>query len=391
MNLDRVKEIVSSASAIRLQQRLQPAGGKGDKIFPPTYKDAKYAIEKRLVEGQEISVIHLDSVQSQANRMELALLKAVQAKKISLPIVQVDFRLKNANLVNIGLVTTLDAPHRLADAILRDSEKDGVGFRRMPEGKVLDSASIWNAADLFGICPTALVFGIWDSTGPHGGLGVKFQRSIVSEIVAYNARQGVKSSSRIDPLGIMEKAGVAYKDNSQPGGWTLYPKESNPKVVGKTGKPSEINHGNIVPTISEEAGGITCDYALQTIVISLASIRRLHFPVNGEREDRRDQCGHAVLVLLGLCAALLAQEDGYDLRSRCLLVPEHKTDWEVIKPDGSITNAEFECKMVCNLYNEAVDEAKKAGLPWRDEPLTLEPSDGLVELVLKSQELIANS
>jgi len=32
--------------------------------------------------------------------------------------------------------------------------------------------------------PTALIFGAWNSTGEGGGLGAKFPRAIVSEIIA---------------------------------------------------------------------------------------------------------------------------------------------------------------------------------------------------------------
>jgi len=55
----------------------QPTGGLGDKVFPPTYEGGKYAMEKRIdpATGEERQCVLLDSVQSQANRMELALLE----------------------------------------------------------------------------------------------------------------------------------------------------------------------------------------------------------------------------------------------------------------------------------------------------------------------------
>ena len=64
--------ITGSAAALRCRTRLQPAGGEGDKVFPPTYAGAVYAIEKRRVPGKDEPVwcVCLDSVQSQANRME---------------------------------------------------------------------------------------------------------------------------------------------------------------------------------------------------------------------------------------------------------------------------------------------------------------------------------
>jgi len=77
-------------------------------------------------------------------------------------------------LDEIGTITSLQAPHRVADAILRDSELDGTPFRQTEIGKKIDVTSLQNATPLFDVCPTALVFGFWDSTGPKGGLGANF-------------------------------------------------------------------------------------------------------------------------------------------------------------------------------------------------------------------------
>jgi CRISPR-associated protein Csb1 len=84
--------VSGSAAAFRCRRRLQPAGGEGDKVFPPTFAGAVYALERRRVPGREDSVtcVLLDSVQSQANRMELALQEAVDAGKIRVPIVSDD-------------------------------------------------------------------------------------------------------------------------------------------------------------------------------------------------------------------------------------------------------------------------------------------------------------
>jgi CRISPR-associated protein Csb1 len=128
--------VAGSTAALRCRRRLQPAGGEGDKVFPPTFAGAVYAVERRRIPGrdQAVTCVLLDSVQSQANRMELALQEALDGKKITMPLVAVDFsdhgptgdieadkhagRLIDA----IGRVTSLQVPHRLADAILRDSE-----------------------------------------------------------------------------------------------------------------------------------------------------------------------------------------------------------------------------------------------------------------------------
>jgi len=389
MKLEELRDAVGSAAALRFRVRLQPAGGPGDKVFPPTYKDGVYAEEKRLVDGVSVPCVHLDSVQSQANRMELALLEAVKAGEITLPLVQVDFSAKDPDLKDVGIITSLEAPHRLADAILRDSVKDGVKFRDLPEGKLLDESSLQNAAGLFEICPTALLFGIWDSTGPKGGLGVKFQRAIVSELVAVNVEKGVKSSSRIDPLGIMVEAGTIY-DDPESGNWTLEAKDSRGralKVHGKKGKPSELNHGNIVPSLSDANGGVTFSYALQTVVISLPALRRLRFPLNVDKGPKVDLSAWTALAALGLCGATLSMEKGLDLRSRCLLVAESPGTWEIVNPDGKVGSFTMTAKEACALLEDAVRDAAGNGLAWRKEPFTLLPSDGLAQLVRNSRNL----
>ncbi len=208
LTLDIVKQAVAgTAAAFRRVVELQPAGGPGAKVFPPTYEGGKYATEKRRINGETVDCVLLDSVQSQANRMELALQEAIDEKppRISLPVITVDF--SNTNASFIGRVTSLEAPHRIADAILRDSEWDDgrgnkVPFRKTPVGAALDTASLRDATALFEHCPTALVFGMWDSTGARGGLGVKFPRAIVSEIIGIGALPGQRTGGRLDPLQI---------------------------------------------------------------------------------------------------------------------------------------------------------------------------------------------
>jgi CRISPR-associated protein Csb1 len=153
----------------------------------------------------------LDSVQAQANRFEEALQRAVDAGTLKgIPILNVDFT--GFGLFDeIGRVSSLEAPHRVADAILRDSLHEGQPFRRSEIGKSLDFASLQNATPMYKICPTALILGLWDSTGPKGGMGAKFQRALVSEIIGVNAQIGVKTSSRIDPLGMRAAAKVIKK------------------------------------------------------------------------------------------------------------------------------------------------------------------------------------
>jgi CRISPR-associated protein Csb1 len=114
--------VAGNAAAIRHIVRLLPAGGQGSKVFPPTHSGGVYAWERRrIAEGDIVTTVLLDSVQSQANRMEQALLEAHRAKALKFPLLQVDF---SDAFSDIGVITTLDAPHRIADAIFRDSLLD---------------------------------------------------------------------------------------------------------------------------------------------------------------------------------------------------------------------------------------------------------------------------
>jgi CRISPR-associated protein Csb1 len=397
--------IAGSSAAFRCVTEYQPAGGPGDKVFPPTYEGGKYASERRRLPGQAdpVDCVLLDSVQSQANRMELALLETWERTKdqpekdhrFPLPVITVDFsRASNASeLQKVLRITSLEAPHRIADALLRDSLLGEKPFRKSEVGAALDNVDIRNATALFKVCPTALVFGMWDSTGPKGGSGAKFQRVMVSEIVGIGVQTGVKTSSRIDPAQIMLAAGPLYQ--AKESGWTLDEKlaktdRKGSVKLGKDGKPSEANHGNVTPTIAE--GGVTLDRALQTTVLSFPALRRLRFPLHaGKSSDPKvDDAARTALAALALCAATLNREQGCDLRSRCLLVPTTGYEWELIgapseEPERFTLNAEG----AIALFRAAVAAARKVGLPWMDDELVLTPSSELVALVKKSQDLAA--
>ena len=176
LSLKRLTDLVAGgAVALRGRAILEPAGGSGDKVFPPSHMvddnarnaGAKYAAERRVIDGVVKECVLLDSVQSQANRMEESLQALWADKRLSLPVIAVDFSKVAAD---VGRVTSLTAPHRVADALLRDSLLNGTLFRLSELGRSFTDATPRNAAPLFRVCPTGLVFGVWDSTGPKGGL-----------------------------------------------------------------------------------------------------------------------------------------------------------------------------------------------------------------------------
>ncbi len=403
LELDRLKEAVKgSAAAFRCRRRLQPAGGEGDKVFPPTFAGAVYAIEQRRVPGHEgsVSCVLLDSVQSQANRMELALQEALDASKITMPLLVVDFTehgptgdieadKKAGKLIDaVGKITSLQVPHRLADAILRDSELGGVAFRVSNKGRALNQVSLANATPLLELCPTALVFGMWDSTGPKGGLGPKFERAMVSEIVGVGAEVGdLRRGVRRDPLEI--RAAVAVKKSADTS-WTVAASNAKGKDIVA---PSKVNHSSVPfpkqrdkKTDENTYDGVTIGYAEQTTTLSLICLRRLRFPVNGAPSADTDAAARIVLAALGLAAATLAFESGLGLRSRCLLWPDGPMEWQLLERPGA-TPAKFSLSgdAAIKLLNDAITSAEKVRLPWAKVPILLKPSQELVKLVRLSQ------
>lgn len=405
IDLDTLQSAVTgSAAAFRCRSTLQPADGAGGKVFPPTYAGAVYAVEKRRVPGRDepITCVLLDSVQSQANRMELALQEAVDRGDIELPLIAVDFsdhaptgdvdadREAGRLIDELGRITSLQVPHRLADAILRDSELDGKPFRESEAGIGINKASLQNATPVYQYCPTALVFGMWDSTGPKGGLGAKFERAMVSEVVGIGAEVGdLQRGVRRDPLEIRAKAEVTKSPDGK-----LWSVAKEAKTKGALA-PSKINHSSVPfpeqkfeKTEKNNYAGVTIEYAEQLTTLSLIALRRLGFPSGGTRSPEQDAAGQTVLAALGLCAATLAFESGMGLRSRCLLWPERPLEWELLaKPGEKPERFSLDRTGAVRLLNDAITAARKTGLNWHEDLVTLKPSKQLLELVRKSQEL----
>lgn len=413
MDIDALSRMVSEDAALRRRQTLQPLEGRGGKIFPPTYPGEgrnappRHVYERRRLNGADVWCVLVDSVQSQANRLEECLLAAI-GDGVAIPHVVVDFSGVRPPLEGIKQITSLDAPHRVYDAILRDSRtKGGEDFMKSADGLRLAKAKAEDASALLEISPTALLFGAWHSTGEGGGLGAKFARCLISEIIAVNApvedfvvnrrtgeidiqTSGRRAGSRIDPLGVLNKVKI-YQSKDDPNDWT--PKEElaatknlNKEPIlysGKSGKPgraSLINHGNIKPSL--QPLGVTCDYLEHSFVLSFAALRRLRFG-GGEK----DAAGHSLLAALGLVALTEQDSRGYALRSRCDLVCEGRAPLEVVHPDGAAEPIALDRKAARALYAAAFEAAKRVGFKLSADPLVLTPQDKLVEIVRKSQEL----
>jgi CRISPR-associated protein Csb1 len=406
-------EVLSSAVAgdgvgLRARIELEPLGGPGDKVFPASFgvaerAESKYAFEDRRVNGETVRSVLLNSVAAEANRIELAVLEAFRDGDLSVPMVSIDFAA--AGLPEYDRLSAFEVSHRVYDAAMRDSLHGDVLFRFSDVGRAITEATPKNAAAMFHYAPGSLLFGAWDSTGPRGGRGSKFERAITSEIVGLNALSGVKVGSRIDVLGI-EKVATLYRSIDANEGWTLDPakavvEKGKPVLYsrkggdGKAGDPSHANHGNIVPSIDTQAGGVSIDSAMQIVVLSFGALRKFRFPVDhtgaaipAERRSSVENAARTVLAALGVVGVVLAYERDYDLRSRCVLRPTSPLLFELLRR-GAGDGAQFSIDRVAALgiLEAAVNAAAAVGVAWSTSEILLTPAERLVTLIKRSRDL----
>jgi len=160
-------------SALVLKEYLQPAAGPGEVIFPPTFappEDQRRDAPSYIIDGEgEKSVCLIDTVGSQANRLEPVFMKAPHQELV--PQISIKVKDRNVNLLELG--------HRAADAVARSTSLAAelqTAFTDFDKG---------NATSLAKIAPTTLVFGAWDSRGTQ----IKIPRLIESTIRGFHVAQ----------------------------------------------------------------------------------------------------------------------------------------------------------------------------------------------------------
>ena len=145
--------------ALHLRQKLLPVEGEGSVIFPPTYADIDYNFDT-LLDGTK--VVTIDSVGSQANRME----PIFRRKPCSALVPQIEIAYGNDKKISI-----LEVGHRLGDAIIRSVKaKENGGFDLKQEAQKAFTQFLDNgdASAIAKLAPTSLVFGVWDSRDTPG-------------------------------------------------------------------------------------------------------------------------------------------------------------------------------------------------------------------------------
>jgi CRISPR-associated protein Csb1 len=356
--------LTGDRAVIRLVARYEPAGGPGSRVFPPTYPTdggkSPYLLEKRVWEGEPRSDVVLDAVQSQANRAEEALLRAHRAGRVGLPLLE----LRHAGDPPTVL-TSLEFPHRYADAYLRDSLLAGTKFDKSDLGRSMLGATLADATALFTHDPGSLVFGAWNSH--RKGRQQKFPRVYASEVIGWDPEIGERAAGRMDPtnlVGAAKPTGDGDWDYSQLG----------EKVKGE--RLSEIGHGNVPP--GRQHGGVTLTSASRMATVSLAALDRIGF---GGAGHEAAVAARAALAAYALMADRLAfGGPSLWLRSGCeLVLVEERLEW--VSRGGSVEAFELPAAAAVELFGLAVERAAKEGIRMSTETVPLTPSLALAKAI----------
>jgi CRISPR-associated protein Csb1 len=372
MSVDELFQDLLSAVALtgehavlRVNATYQPSGGQGSKVFPPTYpaRDGvpPYVLESRMVDGEERRDVLLDSVPSQANRAEEALLRARRAGLVAFPMLE----LRHTGDAEVVL-TSLEFPHRYADAYLRDSLIDGTKFDKSDVGTTMLSASTVDATGLLLHDPGSLVFGAWNSH--RKGRQQKFPRVYSSEVVGWDPVEGRRNAGRMDPLNLVGAAKPG-KDGDE---WEYAP--VGQKTKGE--RLSEIGHGNIAP--NPQHGGVTVSSASRMAMLSLAGLDRLGF---GSVPADTAVAARTVLAAYALLADRLAfGGPALWLRSGCeLVMVEERVEW--VDRGGNTEEVAISASTAVEVFRLAVAHAAEVGLVLPTDTVVLTPSPSLAKAI----------
>ena len=377
------------ASALRLRCHLQPAGGPGTKVMPPTYSGADrpiYIEEQRRIDGEQHTCVLLDGVASQANRIEDALAARVASGEVPLPTIEV-------NQGDFGAHSGLEFSHRCFDAWIEDAwlaegQAIGPAGQRFGETELFKrlaaSPSRHDVTSLMEAFPVGIVLGCWASRKKNPQGATRLARILSIEIVAVKAIRGERPSSRIDRHHVSSAVKLSPTDDKSLNRFALAESKDGKPPKGAL-SPSELGYGNVTPSVATH-GGITMDYALQIATVSAPALRECGFPdTDGKRDPARDVAGRTMLAVLALRMLALQVEHGYDLRSSCLLVPEQEPTIELVGRLGTtVASWPLIAMATDELLSEAIAAGVKHGLEWDARKIELVASDVQLELLRQS-------
>lgn len=318
------------AAGIEIRQDLDPAGGLP--VQPPSY-EGRLEIHERHVDGERREVVELDSVGSNANRIEEVLLDLYRADGYPLPVSSTTVEPSEGGAITI---TTLEAPHRIYDAWIRLSDAPGGDgtFESSPLGRELSSAHSYALDPLLETSAHDLLFGVWDShnKGPQGQ--VRVGRSLTTTLIGLDPIEQARFAARRDPLNLGEASDL-------PKGTKKLSEQGLSSIPPQVLTPENEDGGN---------GGVAISQARYIGFLSFAALRRLGFG----RYDATDV--RVMLAALGLYGLALRSASGWDLRSGCALIPSAEQQLTLVGAAGGEESIGLSLEAAEALFREAVDK-----------------------------------
>lgn len=282
--------------AICLRQGLAPVEEADAVFFPPTYADTEHGYQvNRLQDGTLI--VDVDSVGSQANRMEPLFLR----EELRDLVPQVTIRYQDPGQGVARTLSLLEAGHRLGDAVIRSTELHEQA--RAAFQAYLRSGS---ATPLAKLAPTSLLFGVWDSRDTMA----KVPRLVSSTIRAWDVSL-LKRSAQYTPAldyAALEVFSAADKERAE----------------GSTKDPLAQRGFVHVPAVGTHGGVIARGPIRRDLTINLVQLRRL----SGEDPVKLRR------YLLGLALVVAVEPQDPFLRQGCILVPNEPAAWSLVRRDG---------------------------------------------------------
>lgn len=370
----KLSNAAADASVITLRAGLISAtalpGDDRQLVFPSTYAEVGHLCSPVREDGSHEYVL-IDSTQSWANRLE-----EVADELDGLPRLEVD--------VAGQTLSAYKLPHRIYDATLRDSELDGVPFRKTDLGKALTSARPDNATALLRHAPSVLLFGGWDSFAGIKVGAAKWPAALSGQILGFDATLARKAGLRSDPLGITLDQFRAYKAADPAQFWTMDEDKAARDEKGKaiTLKPSEVGHGNILAELVHRGAWVK-RIELRN-ALSLTRLRRYHFPVDGKVSAEADQAARALLVCLAVLLLAERLEQGLDLRAGAEL-DVTSVSWSIRQGLSGDTPLEVTAVSAQQALQSAREAAARQGLDF-DGTTRFQASERLQKLFEKTAE-----
>jgi CRISPR-associated protein Csb1 len=291
--------------ALHLREKLKPVEGEGAVVFPPTYaagdrrEGPPYAIDE-LRDGTK--VVQIDSVGSQANRIEPLFVRARPGSPdnpLAELVPQIDFKIDHDYRVSL-----LEVGHRLGDALVRSST-----LKQAAADAFAAFLKDGDAGPIAKLAPTSLVFGAWDSRGE----GAKLPRLVQSIIRAWN----------VEPL----HRSAQYTPAIDYAKFDVFSAEEKEKAEGNPKNPLAERGFVHVPAVDTHGGVLVHGGIYRDVTVNLVALRHLGAKENAVALRR---------YVLGLSlVAATEPQDGF-LRQGCLVTPDPDAPkaWSLVHRDG---------------------------------------------------------